>query len=443
MALIKCPECGKQISDKAITCPHCGIDVKSVFDKIREEKEQQRKKRRKRAVATIISVVIMTAIAVVAYLYHIDGLNTIPAEYREETVEYFDKCESAINKDDFADVDKYLNRLKDRTFTKRQAKRFERIQKEVNELALNKAEQQLVDLETKYSKKGILQFKKYIYFINTNLIDSLQTESLTNVKEKYVEIEFRELEKEFDLYKSAKKSNYLELVAKANELQIMELSDAQSARVEEIIAEAEKIKKRKAEKRYLTQDLRMYGLYGPVKSFKTTVSRIDGPSRWEYFDEKEMYDLYFSQSIQFDNKGHFVNTIDGGFTIKEISKKDGDKILEVKRYIDYFGIYVSLQWNYYPNGSVKQRILEGYENHETCQYFYNEAGELLKTETFSAAEGTNLKTITTYSIEKRDRYGNWTKQIAEVTEYEYSWNEKDYVQSAFRHEMYNRVISYY
>ena len=24
MALIKCPECGKEISDKAASCPHCG-----------------------------------------------------------------------------------------------------------------------------------------------------------------------------------------------------------------------------------------------------------------------------------------------------------------------------------------------------------------------------------------------------------------------------------
>lgn len=24
MALIKCPECGKEISDTATTCPHCG-----------------------------------------------------------------------------------------------------------------------------------------------------------------------------------------------------------------------------------------------------------------------------------------------------------------------------------------------------------------------------------------------------------------------------------
>ncbi len=27
MALIKCPECGKDISDKAVSCPHCGFPI--------------------------------------------------------------------------------------------------------------------------------------------------------------------------------------------------------------------------------------------------------------------------------------------------------------------------------------------------------------------------------------------------------------------------------
>ena len=27
MAIIKCPECGHQISDKAPTCPHCGVEI--------------------------------------------------------------------------------------------------------------------------------------------------------------------------------------------------------------------------------------------------------------------------------------------------------------------------------------------------------------------------------------------------------------------------------
>ena len=28
MALIKCPECGKEISDKAISCPNCGLPLR-------------------------------------------------------------------------------------------------------------------------------------------------------------------------------------------------------------------------------------------------------------------------------------------------------------------------------------------------------------------------------------------------------------------------------
>ena len=28
MALIKCPECGKEISDTAMNCPNCGYELK-------------------------------------------------------------------------------------------------------------------------------------------------------------------------------------------------------------------------------------------------------------------------------------------------------------------------------------------------------------------------------------------------------------------------------
>ena len=30
MSMIKCPECGKNISDKAEKCPHCGISKKDI-----------------------------------------------------------------------------------------------------------------------------------------------------------------------------------------------------------------------------------------------------------------------------------------------------------------------------------------------------------------------------------------------------------------------------
>lgn len=34
MSLIKCPECNKEISDKAKSCPMCGYPIKEEFDKI-------------------------------------------------------------------------------------------------------------------------------------------------------------------------------------------------------------------------------------------------------------------------------------------------------------------------------------------------------------------------------------------------------------------------
>lgn len=37
MALIECPECGKQVSDKASACPNCGCPIKQ--DKPKDEKE--------------------------------------------------------------------------------------------------------------------------------------------------------------------------------------------------------------------------------------------------------------------------------------------------------------------------------------------------------------------------------------------------------------------
>lgn len=42
MALINCPECGKEnVSDSAECCPVCGYPVKKHFDEIRQKKEEQ------------------------------------------------------------------------------------------------------------------------------------------------------------------------------------------------------------------------------------------------------------------------------------------------------------------------------------------------------------------------------------------------------------------
>lgn len=44
MALVKCPECGREnVSDTAESCPGCGFNVKGYFDHIKEEQAQQKK----------------------------------------------------------------------------------------------------------------------------------------------------------------------------------------------------------------------------------------------------------------------------------------------------------------------------------------------------------------------------------------------------------------
>lgn len=44
MALIKCPECSREISDRAESCPHCGFPIREVTEKLKKiEEENQRR----------------------------------------------------------------------------------------------------------------------------------------------------------------------------------------------------------------------------------------------------------------------------------------------------------------------------------------------------------------------------------------------------------------
>lgn len=44
MALINCPECGKQVSDKAYSCPNCGFPVRAIFAKENTAEMSEKKK---------------------------------------------------------------------------------------------------------------------------------------------------------------------------------------------------------------------------------------------------------------------------------------------------------------------------------------------------------------------------------------------------------------
>lgn len=102
MSLIKCPECGKEISDKAISCPQCGCPIscsKTVFieETISPNTDETWTKKWKnkaifrKLIATAIFFVILAAFLFVFYLSETD-LEEVYYEYSGHTA-YYSKTE--------------------------------------------------------------------------------------------------------------------------------------------------------------------------------------------------------------------------------------------------------------------------------------------------------------------------------------------------------------
>ena len=64
MALIKCPECGAEISEKALKCPHCGKENQVLQNAKKNEKRQFQK----RSIGIIIIVLILAVLVISALI---------------------------------------------------------------------------------------------------------------------------------------------------------------------------------------------------------------------------------------------------------------------------------------------------------------------------------------------------------------------------------------
>lgn len=100
MALIKCPECGKEISDKASSCPSCGCPLGfsvSATEKVVAADESTPKKQRiniKKLLPIIIAVVVVAIIGIVIYNVKVVQPKKIEAQNKanyEEAVALLDK----------------------------------------------------------------------------------------------------------------------------------------------------------------------------------------------------------------------------------------------------------------------------------------------------------------------------------------------------------------
>ena len=100
MALISCPECGKEISEQADNCPHCAYPIKKIAQKA-EFKEKHKQ-------SPIAWVVLLVVIAGAAYVVNDQLQKTYDAEqaaqksediYREQTQEYTGAMSKAMRKE--------------------------------------------------------------------------------------------------------------------------------------------------------------------------------------------------------------------------------------------------------------------------------------------------------------------------------------------------------
>lgn len=92
MALVKCPECGKEISEKATVCPNCGY----------KNRKQIRLDIKKIIIFTIILLVIGVAIFTVTYLR-----NSMPKELLLSLNMSREEVHNKIGNDFVLDHDKY------------------------------------------------------------------------------------------------------------------------------------------------------------------------------------------------------------------------------------------------------------------------------------------------------------------------------------------------
>lgn len=78
MALIKCPECGKEISDRAVSCPHCGYPIKNL----------SREKESVNEYAVILEVYKASIVKCIKIVREVTGLGLKEAKEAVEKVPY-------------------------------------------------------------------------------------------------------------------------------------------------------------------------------------------------------------------------------------------------------------------------------------------------------------------------------------------------------------------
>jgi hypothetical protein len=137
LALIKCSECGREISDKASSCPHCGCPVAGIeelVDKSVSEKEASEEKRdelkpetnksaepkprkkkklsKKGIIVIIVAAVVIVAAAIAYYVLTMDSRNYNSAKKLFEEEKFQESLEMFTELGDYEDSAEMVDKCK-------------------------------------------------------------------------------------------------------------------------------------------------------------------------------------------------------------------------------------------------------------------------------------------------------------------------------------------
>lgn len=116
MALIKCPECGKEISDKAGKCPHCGYPIEEIESTVEKEtdkeevldnnKETHKKKKtlNKKVIITISAIIGVAVIGAGAYM-----IKTADARMYKQAKQLYNEADYKSALEKFKKIEDYEN----------------------------------------------------------------------------------------------------------------------------------------------------------------------------------------------------------------------------------------------------------------------------------------------------------------------------------------------
>ncbi len=104
MALIKCPECGNEVSDKAAMCPKCGYKISIVQENEKQPTVSKQSKKGRFVIAALLAICIIIALSV--FILHQNKI-------KKETMEKYDKANELVESGKITDAKKLFVELGD------------------------------------------------------------------------------------------------------------------------------------------------------------------------------------------------------------------------------------------------------------------------------------------------------------------------------------------